>query len=275
MSREMSNPIKIGVCGASGRMGQMLIEAILNNTDCTLAAALDIASSRTLGQDAGDFMGRKTGVLVQADIAAAVAKSDVLIDFTRPEGTLTHLAACAAAGKQMVIGTTGFDAAGKATIAAAGEKTALVFAANMSTGMTITLKLLELAGKSLNTGYDVEVVEAHHRNKVDAPSGTALLMGETVARAMGRDHDAVAVFDRKGHTGARRDDSIGYAVVRGGDVVGDHTVLFLGAGERIEIAHKSSSRAGYAHGALRACRFLRGQTRGVFDMQDVLGLRND
>jgi 4-hydroxy-tetrahydrodipicolinate reductase len=265
--------MRIAIAGASGRMGHMLVEAVLAAPDATLAAALDVAASPAIGKDAGDFIGRVTGCAVRSDIEAALQGADVLIDFTRPEGTLHHLEICARLGVKMVIGTTGFDAAGKQAITTAAQKVAIMFAPNMSIGVNLTLKLLELAAKTLPSGYDIEIIEAHHRLKVDAPSGTALRMGEVVAAAMGRDHDAVAVYDRKGETGVRRDDSIGYAVVRGGDLVGDHTVMFIGAGERIEVTHKASSRMTYAQGSLRACRFLRDKATGLFDMQDVLGLK--
>ena len=267
------NKLRIAVAGASGRMGHMLVEAVLGADDCVLGAALDLAGSAAIAKDAGDFIGRNTGVIVSADIEVALKNADVLIDFTRPEGTLQHLAVCVKLGVKMVIGTTGFDAAGKRAIADAAQKNAIMFAPNMSIGVNLTLKLLELAARTLPSGYDVEIIEAHHRMKVDAPSGTALRMGEVVAQAMGRDHDKVAVYDRKGETGARKDESIGYAVVRGGDLVGDHTVMFIGQGERIEISHRASSRMTYAQGALRACRFLRDKPNGLFDMQDVLGLK--
>jgi len=264
--------MRIVVAGASGRMGQTLIEAILGSTDATLAAALDMPGSPALGRPAAAFMGRENSAAIGADLEAAVQGADLFIDFTRPEGTLQHLAACVKHGVKMVIGTTGFDAAGKQAIEDASARVAIVFAPNMSVGVNLTLKLLEMAASVLKTGYDVEIVESHHRMKIDAPSGTALRMGEVVAKAMGRDHDAVAVYGREGVTGARRDETIGYAVVRGGDGVGDHTVMFLGPGERIEVTHKASSRMTYAQGALRACRFLQGKKSGLFDMQDVLGL---
>ncbi|HEY4372628.1 MAG TPA: 4-hydroxy-tetrahydrodipicolinate reductase [Burkholderiales bacterium] len=264
--------MRIVIAGASGRMGKTLIEAVLGSNDAALAAALDLKASPALGREAAEFMGRDIGVKIGADIGAAVKGADFFIDFTRPEGTLEHLAACVKHGVKMVIGTTGFDAAGKQAIEAAGQKTAIVFAPNMSVGVNLTLKLLEVAASVLQTGYDVEIVEVHHRMKIDAPSGTALRMGEVVAKALNRDHDAVAVHGREGVTGARKDESIGYAVLRGGDMVGDHTVMFLGQGERVEISHKASSRMTYAQGALRACRFLRDKPSGLFDMQDVLGL---
>ncbi|HEX8885268.1 MAG TPA: 4-hydroxy-tetrahydrodipicolinate reductase [Noviherbaspirillum sp.] len=265
--------MKIAVAGASGRMGRMLIEAIRNASDAELAGALDVAGAPGLGADASGFLGQNSGVLITDKLEQGLANADYLIDFTRPEGTLKHLEYCAAHGIRMIIGTTGFDDAGKAAIAAAAEKTAVVFAPNMSVGVNVTMKLLELAAKSFAEGYDIEIIEAHHRHKVDAPSGTALQMGEVVARALGRDLKEVGVFAREGVTGERDPSSIGFATIRGGDIVGDHTVLFAGIGERIEISHKSSSRVTYAHGSLRAARFLAGRDSGLYDMQDVLGLR--
>jgi 4-hydroxy-tetrahydrodipicolinate reductase len=264
--------MKLAIAGASGRMGRMLIEAALAEGDASVSAALDRADSPDLGRDCGDFLGRATGARVTSDLAA-VAGCDVLIDFTRPEATLKHLDACAAAGVNMVIGTTGFDDAGKAAIRRAADSIAIVFAPNMSVGVNATFKLLEMAARILNPGYDVEIVEAHHRHKVDAPSGTALKMGETIAAAQGRTLADVAVYAREGHTGERRAGTIGFATVRGGDIVGDHTVLFAGTGERIEITHRSSSRTTYAAGSLRAARFLLGRRRGLFDMFDVLGIK--
>ena len=267
------NAMKIAVAGASGRMGRMLIEAIAANPEATLAGALDIASAPGLGSDAAAFLGQPAGVLIEADLARGLAGAEYLIDFTRPEGTLHHLAFCAEHGIKMIIGTTGFDDAGKAAIAAAAQKTAIVFSPNMSVGVNVTMKLLELAAKSFAHGYDIEIIEAHHRHKVDAPSGTALKMGEVIADALGRDLTKVGVFAREGVTGERDPSSIGFATIRGGDIVGDHTVLFAGIGERIEITHKSSSRVTYAHGSLRAARFLLDKTSGLYDMHDVLGLR--
>jgi 4-hydroxy-tetrahydrodipicolinate reductase len=254
-------------------MGRMLIEAIDEADDATLTGALDVATAPTLGTDAGLYAGRKTGVIVESSLKQGLANTDFLIDFTRPEGTLVHLAYCAEHGIKMIIGTTGFDADSKAAIAAAAERTAIVFAPNMSVGVNVTMKLLELAAKSFSEGYDIEIIEAHHRHKIDAPSGTALKMGEVIADALGRKLDDVAVYAREGVTGERDPSSIGFATVRGGDIVGDHTVLFAGIGERIEISHKSASRVTYAHGSLRAARFLRDKTTGLYDMQDVLGLR--
>jgi 4-hydroxy-tetrahydrodipicolinate reductase len=264
--------LNIAIAGAGGRMGRMLIEAVQAAPDCKLAGALDRAGGDNIGNDAAAFTGQPAGVAVSADLAAGLKDAQFLIDFTRPEGTLQHLAYCAEHGIKMIIGTTGFDEAGKEAIRKAAEKTAIVFAPNMSVGVNVTLKLLEFAAKSLNTGYDIEIIEAHHRHKVDAPSGTALKMGEVIAGALGRDLKDCAVYAREGVTGERDPSSIGFATVRGGDIVGDHTVLFAGDGERIEISHKSSSRVTYAHGSLRAARFLADKPTGLFDMYDVLGL---
>ena len=266
--------IRVAIAGASGRMGRMLIEAVRASGDCVLAGALDIASSPAIGSDATAFLGVASGVPITADVRAGLANAYVLIDFTRPEGTLEHLAVCAQVGVKAVIGTTGFTAEQKEAIAAAAQKTAVVFAPNMSVGVNVTLKLLDMAARALSTGYDIEVIEAHHRHKVDAPSGTALKMGEVIAQALGRDLKDCAVYAREGVTGERDPSTIGFATIRGGDIVGDHTVLFAGTGERIEISHKSSSRAGYAQGSLRAARFLAAHRTGLFDMFDVLGLND-
>ncbi|PTT92762.1 4-hydroxy-tetrahydrodipicolinate reductase [Pelomonas sp. HMWF004] len=244
--------IKVAITGASGRMGKMLIEAVQAAEDCTLHATLD----------KGD------------DVRAGLTGADVLIDFTRPEATLHHLAVCAGLGVKAVVGTTGFDEAQKAEIAQYAERTAIVFAPNMSVGVNVVLKLLDLAARAMNEGFDIEIIEAHHRNKVDAPSGTALQMGHVVADALGRDLQACAVYGREGVTGVRDPSTIGFATVRGGDIIGDHTVLFAGAGERIEISHKASHRGIYAQGSLRAARFLAGKTTGLFGMNDVLGFAN-
>jgi len=265
-------PLRIAIAGASGRMGRMLIEAVLDAPDCALAGALDVADSPQRGQDAGAFLGRVTGVAVTDDLDAVLAASQVLIDFTRPEGTLRHLEACAARGVALVIGTTGFSAEQKAAIGAAAQRTAVFMSPNMSVGVNVVMRLLEQAAKAFSHGYDIEIIEAHHRNKIDAPSGTALQMGEVVAKALGRNLADNAVFGREGVTGARDPSTIGFATVRGGDIIGDHTVLFAGIGERIEITHKSSSRATYAQGSLRAARFLARSGPGLYDMNDVLGL---
>ncbi len=264
---------RIAIAGASGRMGRMLIEAVREAQDCRLAGALDLAGSPAIGSDAAAFLGFTSGVPIVSDLRTGLQDAQVLIDFTRPEGTLAHLAVCRELGVQAVIGTTGFSEAQKAEIAAAARDIAIVMAPNMSVGVNVTFKLLEMAAKALSTGYDIEIIEAHHRHKVDAPSGTALKMGEVIAGALGRDLNECAVYAREGVTGERDPSSIGFATIRGGDIVGDHTVLFAGTGERIEITHKSASRATYAQGSLRAVRFLADRKNGLFDMFDVLGLR--
>lgn len=261
--------MRIAIAGASGRMGQMLVQAVLDSGDLTLGAALDRAGSPAIGQDAGAFLGKPTGVAITDDLNA-LAQADCLIDFTRPEGTLAHLQACLTHKVKCVIGTTGFDAQGKQAIQDASRQIGIVFAANMSVGVNATLKLLAVAAKLLENGYDVEVFEAHHKHKVDAPSGTAIAMGEAVANAWGKSLDDIADWARHGITGARKDGQIGFSCVRGGDIVGDHTVFFCGQGERVEITHRSSSRATYAQGSLRAARFLAGKESGLFNMQDVL-----
>jgi 4-hydroxy-tetrahydrodipicolinate reductase len=265
--------LKIAVAGASGRMGRMLIEAIQQADDMILAGALDMPGSVNLGSDAAAFLGTPANVVIESELAKGLAGVDLLIDFTRPEGTVKHAQYCAAHGIKMVIGTTGLEAEHKQVIAAAAQDTAIMFSPNMSVGVNVTLKLLEMAAKSFAEGYDIEIIEAHHRHKVDAPSGTALKMGEVIADAIGRKLDDVAVYAREGITGARDPSSIGFAAIRGGDIVGDHTVLFAGIGERIEISHKSSSRVTYAHGSLRAARYLADKANGLYDMQDVLGLK--
>jgi 4-hydroxy-tetrahydrodipicolinate reductase len=265
--------IRYAIAGSSGRMGRTLIEAVQQDAGATLAAALEHASSPFIGKDAGELVGAPCGVRITADLDAALAVSDCLIDFTRPEGTLLHLEACKRHKVSLVIGTTGFSAEGKAAIAEASRTIPVVFAPNMAVGVNAVFRLLDVAARILNQGYDVEVIEAHHRHKVDAPSGTALRMGEVVAAALGRDLDQCAVYGREGHTGERPATQIGFSTIRGGDIIGDHTVLFAGVGERIEITHKSAGRMPYAQGALRAGRFMSGREHGLFDMQDVLGLK--
>jgi 4-hydroxy-tetrahydrodipicolinate reductase len=265
--------LPITVAGASGRMGHMLIEAIMASNDCRLAGALDIAASAAQGHDAAAPLGKSSGILVTSDLHAGLKDAGCLIDFTRPEGTLAHLKVCRELGVKAVIGTTGFTDEQKAEITEIAKDIAIVMAPNMSVGVNVTLKLLQMAAQAMSTGYDIEIIEAHHRHKVDAPSGTALKMGEVIAEAMGRDLKDCAVYERYGHTGERDPSSIGFATIRGGDIVGDHTVLFAGIGERIEVTHKSSSRSTYAQGSLRAVRYLATQQRGLFDMFDVLSLR--
>lgn len=261
--------MQIAVAGASGRMGRMLIEAVLNSTDMQLSVALEHAQSEFLGQDAGDFLGKKTGVFISDDLSL-LAQADCLIDFTRPAGTMQHVAACVTHQCKLIIGTTGLDDTQKAQIAQAAEQTAIVFAPNMSVGVNVALRLIEIAAQLMNQGFDAEVFEAHHRHKVDAPSGTALAMGEAVARAWDVNLDEVADWARHGETGAREDGRIGFSVVRGGDIIGDHTVYFCGEGERIEITHRSSNRSTYAQGSLRAARFLAHKQTGLYTMHDVL-----
>ncbi len=265
--------LRVAVAGASGRMGRMLIESVRGSTDLALGGALDIPSSPALGQDASAFLGSPCGVAITSDLRAGLAGCDVLIDFTRPEGTLAHLAACRELGVRAVIGTTGFSEAQKAQIAEHAKAVGIVLAPNMSVGVNVVLKLLDLAARTLNEGYDIEVVEAHHRHKVDAPSGTALKMGEVLAQALGQELKDCAVYAREGITGERRAGSIGFATVRGGDIVGDHTVLFAGTGERVEIRHQATSRANFAQGALRAARFVAARGPGLYGMDEVLGLR--
>ncbi|MCX7627951.1 MAG: 4-hydroxy-tetrahydrodipicolinate reductase [Methylophilaceae bacterium] len=261
------------IAGSSGRMGRALLEAIFADADLKLHAALDHAASPVIGRDAGELVGTSCGVKVVADVQQALHGADVLIDFTRPEATLAYLASCRTTGTNMVIGTTGFTTEQKLAIQDAARDIAIVFAPNMSVGVNLLINLVQAAAKVLSEGYDVEIIEAHHRHKVDAPSGTALRLGEAVAAALGRDLAKCAVYGRQGVTGERDPVTIGFATVRGGDVVGDHTVLFAGVGERVELTHKASSRATFAHGAVRAAKFLADRRTGLYDMQDVLGLR--
>jgi 4-hydroxy-tetrahydrodipicolinate reductase len=265
--------IRFAIAGAGGRMGRMLVEAVLKAPDAQLAAALETPGNPLLGKDAGELIGMPCGVAIASDVDAELAKADCLIDFTRPEGTLAHLEICRKHGVHAVIGTTGFSTEQKLLIQDVSRDIPVVFAPNMAVGVNAVFKLLDIAARILNDGYDIEVIEAHHRHKIDAPSGTALRMGEVVAAALGRDLADCAVYGREGHTGERPATQIGFATVRGGDIVGDHTVLFAGTGERVEITHKAASRMPYALGSLRAARFLRGRKNGLYDMQDVLGLR--
>jgi len=265
--------LNIAIAGCSGRMGRALIEAVTQADGMRLCAALDRPGSAFLGKDAGELLGTPCGVAITDDIEAGLKGAHALIDFTRPEGTLHHIALCRKHQVNLIIGTTGFTAEQKQAIQDASRDIGIVFAPNMSVGVNLTFKLLEMAARILNEGYDIEIVEAHHRHKVDAPSGTALRMGEVVAQALGRDLSECAVYGREGVTGERQPSTIGFATVRGGDIVGDHTVMFAGIGERVEITHKASSRATFAMGAVRAARFLADKRNGLFDMQDVLGLR--
>jgi len=265
--------VRIAIAGAGGRMGRMLIEAVLADAQAQLVAALDQPGSPAIGQDAGAALGRITGVAVSGDAATALAGGvDVLIDFTRPEGTMTHLALARRHGVKLVVGTTGFTPEQKAAIGAAAQDIGIVFAPNMSVGVNVLVKLVEAAAAALDDRYDAEVYEVHHRHKVDAPSGTALALGEAVARGRGVNFAERAVLSREGHTGERRRGDIGFGTLRGGDIIGEHLVMFAGTGERIEIAHKSGSRANYAEGSLRAAHFLAANGPGLYGMADVLGL---
>lgn len=274
MVGEKSEMTRIAVTGAAGRMGKNLLQAVVAADGVELGAAIVNPTSSLVGVDVGELIGAgKLGVCASGSLEAVVDQFDVLIDFTTIELTLANLAFCRQHGKQIVIGTTGFDDAQKQQIAAAGADVAVVFAPNMSVGVNLCFKLLEVAARVLNEDYDIEVIEAHHRHKVDSPSGTALRLGEVVAEALGRDLASCAVYGREGQIGARPADEIGFATVRAGDVVGDHTVLFATEGERVEITHKASSRMTFAKGAVRAAAWLRQHPCGLFDMQDVLGLR--
>jgi 4-hydroxy-tetrahydrodipicolinate reductase len=264
---------RIAIAGTSGRMGRALMEALAQAGDFQLMAALERSDSPFVGKDAGELVGSPCGVRITADPERSLSGCDVLVDFTRPEATLEHLEICRSHGIRMVIGTTGFTPEQKKLISNASLDIAMVMAPNMSVGVNLTFRLLELAAQVLNEGYDIEILEAHHRHKVDAPSGTALRMGEVIAKTLGRDLAECAVYGREGVTGERKPATIGFATVRGGDIVGDHTALFAGTGERVEITHRAASRATFALGALRAARFLAGKKSGLFDMQDVLGLK--
>lgn len=266
--------LRIGLVGVSGRMGLCLIKSAACSEHAEFTVAVSRPDSLAVGMDAGELAGiSRLGLAVGDDLSAVVDQFDVLIDFTRPDASMAYIEICRQAGKQVVIGTTGYNDLQKAAIAKAAQEIGIVMAPNFSVGVNLSLKLLEMTAKVMGDYTDIEVIEAHHRHKVDAPSGTALKMGEVIANALDRDLKEVGVFAREGVTGERDPSSIGFATIRGGDIVGDHTVLFAGIGERIEITHKSSSRVTYAHGSLRAARFLQNKSNGLFDMHDVLGLR--
>ncbi len=265
---------RIAVCGAAGRMGRTIIGLVSETEGVELTAAIESASSPALGRDAGELAGVGTaGVVIGADLGAAMDRFDVLIDFTRPEAALNNARQCRSAGRRMVIGTTGMDEQQKRSIEQAARDIAIVFAPNMSIGVNLCFKLAELAARAIGAETDIEIIEAHHSRKEDAPSGTAVRLGEIVAAALGRDLKDCAVYGREGHTGPRARATIGFETIRGGDIVGDHTVMFAGAGERVEITHRASSRKTFASGALRAAQWVMQHDRGLFDMQDVLGLR--
>jgi 4-hydroxy-tetrahydrodipicolinate reductase len=263
--------LNVAIAGASGRMGRALIEAVLRGSDAKLAAALEVTGNANVGKDSGELIGSACGVKIVDDVATAIIGCDVLIDFTSPQGTLNHVAACSKRGVKLVIGTTGFSEVQRQQIADAAQGVAIAMAPNFSVGVNVMFRLLQVASNALGRGYDIEILEAHHRHKVDAPSGTALRMGEIVAQALGRDLKQCAIYGREGITGERKDDTIGFATLRGGDLVGDHSVMFIGAGERLEITHRASSRANYANGALRAARFIMSKPSGLYNMGDVLG----
>ena len=265
--------MRVALAGAAGRMGRTLVEAVLGSGDLALAAALEAPGHPQLGRDAGEAAGATSGVQVTADVAAAVAAADCFVDFTQPAATIGHVEACAAAGTAAVVGTTGFTPDQKARIVAAARRIPIVMAPNFAVGVNAVFKLAELAARILGEGYDVEIVEAHHRHKVDAPSGTALALGEAVAGALGRDLKSSAIHGREGITGERDPRAIGFHAIRGGDIVGEHTVIFAGEGERVEVAVRSGSRMTYALGALRAARWVQGKRPGLYDMFDVLGLK--
>ena len=267
------NPVRVAIAGAGGRMGRVLLEAATSTSGVVLGSAFDMAGSPTAGREAGELCAAAAGMKIGTDVVAALAAADVLIDFTRPEGTLAHVKACRAAKRGLVIGTTGLPSAALEEIRAASREIAIMMAPNMSVGMVVMSKLVETAARVLGPDYDAEVFEIHHNKKVDAPSGTALMLGKAVAKARGESFDEGAVFARHGTTGERKIGTVGFAALRGGDIVGDHTVYFAGTGERIEITHRSTSRATYAQGAVRAARFIATMKPGLYDMDDVLGLR--
>ncbi|MED5388602.1 MAG: 4-hydroxy-tetrahydrodipicolinate reductase [Pseudomonadota bacterium] len=268
--------MKVGIIGAAGRMGRILIEATLANPDTTLSAAVDVPGSSLIGADAGELVGQaNAGVVLADDLSAVVNDADVFIDFTVPEATARNIETCRAAGTRLVIGTTGLNEEQIASLRNASEDIAICYAPNYSIGVNLCFKLLETAAAVLQDEVDIEVIEAHHRHKIDAPSGTALRMGEVVAQTLGRDLKECAVYGREGRTGERDRQTIGFETIRAGDIVGDHTVLFAADGERVEITHKASSRMAFGRGAVRAAAWLGGHDKGLFDMQDVLGLAGE
>ncbi len=267
--------VRIAVAGASGRMGLALIKAAVLNRQVRLTVAVARPGSAWVGKDAGELAGISAiGILVVDDLSPMMDQFDVLIDFTRPEPSLAFLALCRSKQKKLVIGTTGFTDAEKQRIHDAGYEMAIVMAPNMSVGVNLSLKILELAAKVMGGYTDIEIIEAHHRHKVDAPSGTALCMGEVIAKTLGRDLNECAVYGREGITGERQPSTIGFSTIRAGDIVGEHTVMFADEGERIEITHKATSRMTFANGAVRAAVWLAEKHQGLFDMQDVLGLKD-
>ena len=264
---------KIAITGAAGRMGRSLIEALSESSDAQLGGAIESPQSSLVGVDAGELAGLgRNAICLVSSVDELTEEVDLLIDFSTAAASAANVAACARRGLPVVLGTTGLDAAQLAAVRQSATQIPLCMASNFSTGVNLCFKLAALAAEVLGDEVDVEIVEAHHRHKVDAPSGTALSLGGAVATALGRDLESVAVYGREGQTGARQRQTIGFSTIRGGDIVGDHTVLFAGDGERIEITHRSSSRMAFAHGALRAADWLLQQPPGLYNMQDVLGL---
>tara|TARA_B100000787_G_C16153681_1_gene277830 strand:- start:411 stop:1229 length:819 start_codon:yes stop_codon:yes gene_type:complete len=270
----MIKPIRIIVVGATGKMGQTLIQEIFNDKGLHLSAAVDIASSSFIGSDAGSLLGLKTDVLIAKELTESHTESDILIDFTRPEASLVYLDFCHTHNINYVLGTTGFNEHEKKKIHAAAEKIAICFAPNMSVGVNLLISLVEAATKVLHNEFDIEIIEAHHRHKVDSPSGTALRLGEAVAKSAGLSLKENSIFHREGNMTPRKATEIGFSTIRGGDIVGDHTVLFAGDGERIELTHKASSRKTFSKGAIRAAKFIADKNSGLFDILDVLNLKN-
>ena len=265
--------LRLGINGAGGRMGRTLVRACMEDDQVRLGGAFEAPSADSIGSDAGEIAGTgRTGVIIRDDSQACHADFEILVDFTVPECTMQSLEICREHGKSMVIGTTGLDARQKLRLQEAARDISIVFAPNMSTGVNLCLQLLQVAARTLGDEYDVEIIEAHHRHKVDAPSGTALRMGEVVAESLGRDLDECAVYGRQGHTGKRDTRTIGFETIRAGDIVGEHTVMFSGVGERVEITHRASSRMSFARGAMRAAVWVASQDPGLYDMQDVLGI---
>ena len=265
--------LRLGINGAGGRMGRTLVRACMEDDQVRLGGAFEAPSADSIGSDAGEIAGTgRTGVIIRDDPQACHADFEILVDFTVPECTMQSLEICREHGKSMVIGTTGLDARQKLRLQEAARDISIVFAPNMSTGVNLCLQLLQVAARTLGDEYDVEIIEAHHRHKVDAPSGTALRMGEVVAESLGRDLDECAVYGRQGHTGKRDTRTIGFETIRAGDIVGEHTVMFSGVGERVEITHRASSRMSFARGAMRAAVWVASQDPGLYDMQDVLGI---
>jgi 4-hydroxy-tetrahydrodipicolinate reductase len=270
----MEYPLKIVIVGASGKMGQTLIQQISTDSDLTLTGAIDQPSCNSLGMDSGALVGIKTGVMIDEDFESTIKKGDYLIDFTRPEASMRYLEVCNKNNVKYILGTTGFSDEEKRKISRAAENISICFAPNMSVGVNLLVSLVEEATNVLHKDFDIEIIESHHSEKIDAPSGTAIRLGEVIAKAANLNLKENGVFHREGNTNKRHKDEIGFSTIRGGDIVGDHTVLFAGDGERIELTHKAGSRSTFAIGAIKAAKFLKNQSAGLFDMMDVLNLKN-